>query len=104
MQRCTPVNTQGVSGLLEFLLTGFLFNPSITFIIAILLLSAPGRFSLVSRSLAGAICFTAPALPASTILTSFLITLLILSPLPLDELLNLMFLEIMALGPMNLAV
>ena len=105
MQRCTPVNAQGVSGLLEFLLAGFLFIPSITFIIAILFLPDPGGVSLVLRSLVGVICFTVSALPASAILTFFLITLLILSPLLLDELFNQMtFLEIMALGWMNLAV
>ena len=105
VQGCTPVNAQGVSGLLEFLLTGFLFIPFLTFSIAILLLTAPGGFSVVLRSLAGAICFTAPALPASAILTFFLITLLILCSLFHDKLLNLMtFLKIVALGPMDLAV
>ena len=105
VQRCTPVNAQGVSGLLELLLAGFLFIPSITLIIANFLLSAPGRFSLVLKGLAWAICFTASGLPTSAILTFFLITLLIFSPLLLDELLNLMtLLEIMAFGAMDLAV
>ena len=59
-----PVNAQGVSGLLEFLLASFLFIPSITLIIANFLLSAPGGFPLVPKSLAGMICFTArPLLP-----------------------------------------
>src|SRR5215216_5684265 len=51
---------------------------------------APGGFPLVPKSLAGAICFTTPALSASAILTFLLIVLLILSPLLLDKLLNLM--------------
>ena len=105
VQGCTPVNTHGASGLLELLLTGFLFIPSITLIIGIFLLSTPGRFSLVRKELAGVICFTASALPASAILTFFLIMLLIFSPLLLDELLNLMtFLEIVVLCPMYLAI
>ena len=105
VQGCTPINAQGVSGLLELLLTGFLFIPSITLIIANCPLSAACGFSVVPKSLAGAICFTASALPASAILTFYLTLLLIFSPLPLDELLNLMtLLEIVAHGLMNLAV
>ena len=105
MQRCTPINAQGVSGLLELLLTGFLFIPSITLIIASFLLSTPGGFSLVPEGFAGAICFTASALPASGILTFFLVTFLIFCSLPLNELLNLITLmKVMAFSLMNLAV
>ena len=37
VQRCTPVNAQGVSGFLELLLVGFLFISFITLIVAIFL-------------------------------------------------------------------
>ena len=64
-----PLNAQGVSGLLEFLLTGFLFIPSITIIIIGFLLSASGGISLVPKGVAGAIYFTTLALTTSNILT-----------------------------------
>ena len=47
VQRCTPVNAQGVSGLLKLLLTGFLFIPSITLIIIGFLLSTSSGLSFV---------------------------------------------------------
>ena len=89
VQRCAPVNAQGVRGLLKLLLTGFLFIPFITLIITDFLLLAPSGFSFVSKGLAGAICSIASALTASDILTIFLITLLIFCSLSLDQLLNL---------------
>jgi hypothetical protein len=105
VQGCTSVNAQGISGLLELLLAGFLFISFITPIIAFLLLTASGRFPLILRGLAGAASSATSALPASAILVSLFVTLLVLSLLLLDELLNLMtLLEIMALGPMDLAV
>lgn len=65
---------------------------------------APGGFSLVPKGFAGAVCFTASALSASIILTFLLITLIILSSLSLDKLLNLItFMEVVALGPVDLA-
>jgi hypothetical protein len=88
VQGRTSVNAQGVSGLLELLLAGFLFISFITPIIAFLL-TASGRFPLILRGLAGATSSVASALPASTILVSLFVTLLVLSFLLLDELLNL---------------
>lgn len=105
VQICTPVNAEGVSGLLKFLLTCFLFIPSITIITTSFLLSASGGVSLIPKGFAGAIYFTTSALTASNTLTFFLVTLLILSFLSLDKLLNLIaLLKVVALGPMNLAV
>src|SRR6266536_4504065 len=105
VQRCTPVNAQGVSSPLKLLLTGFFFISSITFTITNFFLSTPGGFSLVSKGLAGAIYFTTPTLAASGILTFLFVTLLILCSLSLNKLLNLIaLLKIMAFGPMNLAI
>ena len=60
---------------------------------------------MVPKGFAGAICFTASALTASSILTFFLVTLVIFCPLFLDKLLNLVtLLKVMALGLMDLAV
>jgi hypothetical protein len=105
VQRCTPVNAQGVIGFLELPLAGFLFISFIGLTIAILLLTASGGFSLGLRCLAGVTYSAALALPTSTILVFLLIMLLVLGPLLLDELLNLMtLLKIMALGLMDLVV
>ena len=70
-----PANAQGVGGLLDFLLTSFLFIPSITLIITGFLLSTSGGLSMVPKGFAAAIYFTASTLTASNILTFFLITL-----------------------------
>ena len=105
VQRCSSVNAQGVCGLLKLLLSCFLFIPSITLIITGLHFLALHGFSFTPKGFARVICFITSALTASDILTFFLITLLIFSPLPLDELLNLMtLLEIVAFGLMNLAI
>ena len=69
VQRCTPVNAQGVSGLLKLPLTGFLFIPSITLIITNFLLSTSGGLSFVPKGFAGAIYFTTSAHAASNIFT-----------------------------------
>ena len=87
-QRCTPINAQGINGLLKLLLTGFLFIPSITLIITGFLLSTSGGISMVPKGLAGVIYFTASALTASKILTFFLVVLLILCSLSLNKLLK----------------
>ena len=50
VQRCTPINAQGVSGLLKLLLTGFLFIPAITLIITSFLLLASGAGSTTLTS------------------------------------------------------
>ena len=60
---------------------------------------------MVPKGFAGAVCFTASALTDSSILTFFLITLIIFCPLSLDKLLNLVtLLKVVAFGPMDLAV
>ena len=60
---------------------------------------------LVLRSLARAACSAASAFPTNASLVFLLISLLVLSLLLLDELLNLMtLLKVVALGPMDLAV
>ena len=100
-----PINAYGVRGLLKLLLTCFLFIPSITHIITYFLLLTPGGFSLVPKGFAGAICFTISALSASSILTFFLIMLIIFCPLSLDKLLNLVeLLKVMALCPVDFAI
>ena len=83
----------------------FPVHPSIVLIITGFLLSTSGGFSLVPEGFAGAIYFTASALTANDILTLFLVTLLILCSLSLDQLLNLIgLLKVMAFGPVDLAV
>ena len=105
VQRCTPINAHGVSGLLKLLLTGFLFIPSITLIFTDFFLSTSSGLSLVPKGFVGEIYFTTSALTASNILTLFLITLLILCSLSLNKLLNLItLLKVVAFGPMNLAI
>lgn len=105
VQGRASVNAQGINGLLELLLAGFLFIPFITLVIAFFLLMASSRFPLLLRDLAGAASSATSDLPANAILVSFLVTLLVLSFLFLDELLNLMtLLEIMDFGLMDLAV
>ena len=102
VQGCTPVNAQGISGFLKLLLAGFLIILFIAFVTTFLLLMPSSRFPWTLGNLAGA---ASSALPANAILVSLFVTLLVLSFLLLDELLNLMtLLEIMALGPMDLAV
>ena len=60
---------------------------------------------MVPKGSTGTICFTTPALTASSILTFLLITLIIFCSLSLDKLLNIItFMEVVALGPVDLAV
>ena len=105
VKRCTPVNVQGVRGLLKLLLTDFLFIPFITLIITDFLLLVSSRFSFIPKGLAEAICSITSALTASDILTLFLVTLLIFCSLSLNKLLNLItLLKVVAFGLMNLAI